>query len=134
MAANVSDTVVSEAENDRMPNSEMSSDGWSLRISSHRNRMRIAKPPMIAPDTPRLSQSWLSPPCRDPADQQEQTGDAHQQPERVEPAGLGLLDSGTSRRIPITPIATIGTLIRNTEPHQKCSSETSAACPSATAP
>jgi hypothetical protein len=36
--------------------------------------------------------------------------------------GFGSFDSGTRVKTRITPAAAIGTLMRNTEPHQKCSS------------
>ncbi len=36
--------------------------------------------------------------------------------------GLGSRESGTSQTIPIRAMTTIGTLTRNTEPHQKCAS------------
>jgi hypothetical protein len=38
--------------------------------------------------------------------------------------GFGSRDSGTSTATSVTPATTMGTLIRKTEPHQKCSSST----------
>ncbi len=50
-----------------------------------------------------------------------QADDRQQRPPRRCDPGLGSRDSGTIMATKTTPMTTMGTLMRNTEPHQKCS-------------
>src|ERR1022692_948482 len=100
-------------------NSRTSSDGYSVLDSCQPNATSTASPATIGPMTPRCSHEPTSPPRMIPYTRSTRPTIDPSTPRKSTRPGVGLLDSGTSSTIAITPTAVSGTLIRNTEPHQK---------------
>ncbi len=82
----------------------------------------MATPAAIEPQTAGRLHSPDSPPVMMPYTKMPRPAIESSTPTRSIRPGLGSRDSGTSTKTATTPAMTIGTLIRKTEPHQKCSS------------
>ena len=123
--------AASGTENERIENRLRSIEGWSVRDSQNRNPASTA--------TPNAIHAYVAGSLH-PASWMPYTRASRPTIDRTRPSGssrpgCGLRDSGTLARIPPIPMAMIGMLIRNTEPHQKCSSrKPPSSGPSATAP
>src|SRR5579859_4454144 len=105
-------------------NSRTSSDGYRLLASYQTKNASTARPPMAGPSTSGCTQEPLSPPWMMPYTTSTRPAmEARTPTESIRP-GSGFFDSGTSSAIAATLTAVNGTLMRNTEPHQKWASST----------
>ena len=115
-------TEPTAAENRGLRNSRTSRAGNATRNSYATKAARISTPAAIVPSTRGEVQSPESPPVMIPYTKVARPATDSSTPTASIRPGDGLRDSGTSTVIAISPAITTGTLMRNTEPHQKCSS------------
>ena len=122
MPKNTSDSAPMADDSRASRNSRTSSEGYRTLASYQTKKASIARPPSAGPSTSRCTQEPLSPPWMMPYTRSTRPAMEASTPTKSIRPGLGFFDSGTSRAIATTLAAQNGTLIRNTEPHQKWAS------------
>src|SRR5258708_27811967 len=122
MPKNTSDSAPMADDNRASRNNRTSSDGYRTLASYQTKKPSIARPPSAGPSTPGCTQEPLSPPWMMPYTRSTRPAMEASTPTKSIRPGSGFFDSGTSAAIAATLAAQNGTLIRNTEPHQKWAS------------
>src|SRR5215471_20778319 len=122
MPKNTSDNAPMAEDSRASRNSRTSSEGYRILASYQTKNASIARPASAGPSTSKWIQEPLSPPWMMPYTSSTRPAMEARTPTKSIRPGLGFFDSGTSRAIAATPTAQNGTLIRNTEPHQKWAS------------
>ena len=114
-------TEETAAENLRRRKNWMFSIGWELVLSQAEKTARTARPPTPAPITRGDDQPRTGASISDHSTRPRPAMDSSA-PARSGASAAGFLESGTSRSAQATPSTAIGTLIRNTDPHQNLAS------------
>src|SRR5215471_12132962 len=122
MPKNTSDSAPMADDSRGSRNSRTSSDGYRILASYQAKNASTATPAAIGPSTSRCTQEPFSPPWMMPYTTSTRPAMEASTPTKSIRPGLGFFDSGTSSAIATTLAAVNGTLMRNTEPHQKWAS------------
>src|ERR1017187_8545899 len=109
------------AENLLATKNRRSSMGWELESSQVTKPASTARPPAPTPSTSPEDQPCTGASMMAQSTSPSPTIDSTEPPESNRLAS-GSLESGTSGTAKSTPNRATGTLIKNTEPHQKCAS------------